>query len=544
VWCSKLLCLVGGGGVPFGGKNPPLPFVFHDVGTSLPFRLFNGATGQKHLPETMLGGVVLFDYDADGWLDIYAVNGASLPGLRKTEPAHWNRLYRNEQQGRFRDVTKQAGVMGSGYGIGAASGDYDNDGYPDLFVAGPGQCQLFRNRGDGTFEDRSQAAFGTQPEWSNGFLVGGGFFDANADGRLDLLVVRYLNWSPATEPQCTSSGLRTYCAPGNFKGLTSVILLNRDGASFQPAPASDGLESHDGKGMSASFADYDQDGRTDIFQANDTMRHFLFRNEAGRFAETALPAGVAFNEHGREIAGMGSDFRDWNNDGRPDLFVTGTFHDSFPLYRNDGKTFTDVTSAAKVAAATVRRTGWGNGIFDFDNDGWKDLFAANSAILDNSDIVDRLPYQQPNLILQNRRDGTFGVQELPRRAAHRGAAFGDLNNDGQIDIVTSSIGDRLEVLLNHSAPERSWLLIRLVGRTSNRQGLGAEVCLTLPDGTRQWNHATTAVGYASASDPRVHFGLGANKSFKKIEVRWPGGIRQSIGPGAANRVLTIEEAVP
>jgi enediyne biosynthesis protein E4 len=519
----------------------PRHFAFSDVGGGLPFRLTNGASGAKHQIETMLGGVALFDYDRDGLLDIYAVNGGRPETQRKETPAHTNRLYRNLGGEKFEDVTDKAGVAGQGYGFGVAAADFDNDGWPDLYVTGFAQNQLFRNRGDGSFEDVTRKALGAVPALERSFAVSAGWSDFDNDGWLDLFVVRYVDWSAGNEPDCRVRGLRTYCSPKVFRGLTNLLFRNRGDGSFEDVSKEWGLANQTGKGMGLAFADYDRDGRTDVFVANDTMRHFLFRNAGGHFEETALAAGVAYTENGREIAGMGADFRDWSGDGRPDLFVTGMFHDTFPLYRNDGKTFQDVTAASGVGRATARLTGWSNGIYDFDNDGWKDLFAANGAILDNSDIVDGLPYLQENLILRNGGGERFEAHSLGRKAAHRGAAFGDLNNDGRIDIVTTSVNGRCEVLLNRSAPGNAWLSVRLQGKRSNRDGLGAEIELRGDDGRTQYNHATTSVGYSSSSDVRVHFGLGRANKVQSLTVRWPGGNRQTIQGVEINREILVRE---
>ncbi len=517
------------------------PIIFRDVGEAVPFRLVNGASGSKHQIETMLGGVALLDYDRDGLLDIFAVNGGRPKQQDKTGPEHWNRLYRNLGNGSYSDVTESAGLKGRGYGFGVASADYDNDGFPDLFVTGFNQNQLFRNRRNGTFEDRSLPALGNSPALRSTFAVSAGWADFDNDGWLDLFVVRYVEWSAGTEPVGRVRGLRTYCSPRSFNGLTNLLFRNRGNGTFEDVSEAWGLSKYRGKGMGVAFADYDGDGRIDAFVANDTMRHFLFRNLGNRFEETALASGVAFTENGREIAGMGVDFRDWSNDGRPDLFITGMFHDTFPLYRNQAEGFSDVTQSSGVGALTARLTGWSNGVFDFDNDGQKDLFSANAAILDNSEAVDKLPYELANVILRNIGDGRFEPFPLLRLAAHRGAAFGDINRDGRIDIVTSSVNGRLEILLNESSGGNSWLIVKLEGGRSNRDGIGATVTVTTDDGSSQHNHTTTSVGYASSSDSRVHFGLGRNKRIRSLTVNWPSGTIQRLEGVASNNELLIME---
>ena len=528
----------------------PAPFAFRDIAetSGVHFTLNNSASSEKHQIETMIAGVALLDYNNDGLLDIFLVNGASIPSLEKSEPKFYNRLFRNNGNGTFTDVTDAAGVKGLGFSMGVAAADFDNDGFKDLYVTGVNANQLLHNNGDGTFTDVTEKAGvgGIHPTLGKTWSVAAGWFDYNNDGKLDLLVTNYVRWDPNHEPKCEANHVRTYCAPGKYEGLPNFLYRNNGDGTFTDVSKESQIGALTGKGMGVAFADYDGDGRPDVFIANDSYRNFLLHNNGdGTFSEVGVQAGVAYNEDGKSIAGMGVDFRDIDNDGRPDLFVTGMFGDSFPLYRNSGRQFEDVTSELGVARATIRATAWGNGIVDLDNDGRKDLFACTGSILDNSWEVDRLPSKTTNLLLRN-EGGTFRDESLssgssfavPRQ--HRGAAFGDLNNDGREDIVTVSLGDRPEILIDESSPQNHWILLRLVGTKSNRDGLGAVVRISSAHGV-QYNYATTSVGYASSSDPRVHFGLGSSTEVDEVEIKWPSGARQVLKNVRADQILTVRE---
>lgn len=530
---------------------PPSTILFENIieRSGIKFVLNNSRTPEKHQIETMMGGVAVFDYDNDGFLDIYFANGASLPEMDKSSPGFYNRLYKNTGGESFTDVTEQAGMKGVGYAMGIAAGDYDNDGFVDLYVAGVNRNQLFHNNGDGTFTDATVKAnlTGLHPTHGKTYAVTAGWFDYNNDGRLDLLLINYLKWSLATAPACSVKGIRAYCSPNSFEGLPNMLFRNNGDGTFTDVSDLSGIGKHIGKGMGVAFADYNQDGWIDFFVANDTYRNFLFRNNGdGTFTEAGILSGVAFNENGKSVAGMGVDFRDTDNDGRPDIFETAMYGDTFPFYRNAGGQFDDATSAARIGVATSRLTAWGNGIFDFDNDGFKDLFTANGSILDNSEEIDNLPYKLSNSVLRNSGDGTFADVSLQagksftQPAAHRGAAFGDLNNDGRIDIVTTSLNSKPEIFINRSTGNNHWLLLKLVGTKSNGDGLGAQVQVTTSTGT-QHNHATTSVGYSSSSDRRVHFGLGASPLVDKIEITWPSRIKQTLTKVKADQVLMVTE---
>jgi len=516
------------------------------------FVLRNHASGSKYQVETMTGGVAAIDYDNDGWMDIYFVNGAELPAMKKTSPQFWNRLYRNNHDGTFSDVTQQAGVAGEGYSMGVAVGDYDNDGNQDIFVAGVNRNILLRNDG-GRFTDVTERAglTGIDPQRGKIWSVAAAWLDYNNDGYLDLFVVNYCKWHPEIDPYCGAmkEGWRTYCFPDRYEGLPNQLFRNNGDGTFTDVSAESGIGKYIGKGMGVAVADYDDDGFVDIFVANDTLPNFLFHNNGrGGFEEVALTAGVAFNDNGRPVSSMGVDFRDYDNDGRPDLIVSALEGETFPVFRNLGKGFfADETYASGLGLETVKRSGWGLGIFDFNNDGFKDLFTVNGHVNDNIELYNQQTYRQPNSLFANLRNGTFGEvsraagTDFQIRQAHRGCAFADFNNDGKIDVVTTSLNEPAELWINDSAGEHHWLMIRLVGTRSNRDGLGAKIKLTTASGAVQFNHATTSVGYASSSDVRVHFGLAKEKAVRSLEVRWPSGTTQVLREVAVDRILTIKE---
>jgi enediyne biosynthesis protein E4 len=442
-------------------------------------------------------------------------------------------------------------VRGAGFGMGVAAADYDNDGWVDLYVTGVNRNQLFHNNGDGTFTDVTDRAgvAGLHPKLGKTWSISAGWFDYDNDGRLDLFVTNYVNWSLETEPLCQTAGIVAYCSPNSYTGQPNMLFHNNGDGTFTDVSDASGVGKHVGKGMGVVFADYDGDGFSDVFVSNDTYRNFLFHNNGdGTFREVGAASGVAYNENGKSIAGMGADFRDVDNDGRPDIFVVGMIGDTFPLFRNRGSDFTDVTSAWGISGPTGRSTAWGAGIVDFDNDGWKDLFAACSSILDNSEEIDHLPSKLPNKLLRN-IGGTrfedvsaFAGFSVPR--AHRGMAYGDLNNDGRMDAVVTVKDGPPEILMNRSSKENHWLLVKLTGTRSNRDGIGARLKATVAGGRALYNHATTSTGLGASSDPRVHFGLGAAERVDQLEILWPSGIRQVLANVPAGRIVAVVEGGP
>ncbi len=517
--------------------------------SGITYQLKNSISPLRYSYETMIGGAAVFDFDNDGFLDIYFPNGATIPGLEKTDPSYYNRLYHNNGNETFTDVTDEAGVRGKGYCMGVAAGDYDNDGWVDLYVCGVNFNQLFHNNGDGTFSDVTEKAgvAGIHPKFGKTWAITAGWFDYNNDGKLDLFVNNYLRYSIATAAHCYIQGLPAYCSPNNFDGLPNYLYRNNGDGTFTDVSVESQIDKHHGKGMGMAFADYDNDGFTDVFISNDTFRNFLFKNNGdGTFSEQAMLLGVAYNENGKTVAGMGADFRDLNNDGKPDIFHTAMFGDTFPLYKNLGDQFEDVTSVAGLTIPSSRLTAWGTGIFDFDNDGFKDIFASCAAILDNSPEIEHRPFLLPHALFQNKGNFTF-TDVAPQAgptftipAAHRGAAFGDFNNDGKIDIVVVVLNGKTELFMNRSRNAHHWLTLNLLGTKSNRDGLGTRIKLTSAQGV-QYNHATTAVGYNSSSDKRVYFGLGNATQADKIELSWPGGTKQVLSNVKADQVLTIRE---
>jgi enediyne biosynthesis protein E4 len=486
----------------------------------------------------MPGGIAILDYDDDGRPDIYFTNGAAIPSLEKSDPKYWNRLYRNEGGMKFRDVTAEAGVAGAGYSMGAAAADYDNDGRTDLFVAGVNRNTLYRNLGNGKFEDVTQKAGIASGEWA----VAAGWFDYDRDGRLDLWVVHYAKWSTSYDRYCgdASKGLRIYCHPKYFEGLANTLYRNRGDGTFEDVTARAGLAKHAGRGMSVAFADYDQDGSPDVFVTNDNMPNFLFHNRGdGTFEEVALAAGVALRDHGKPVASMGTEFKDYDNDGLPDVFVTALSGETFPVFRNAGKGgFTDATYASRIGALSVKHSGWGIGVYDFNNDGWKDIFTANSHVNDRVEQTEAAVYREKNSVFVNHAGAFEDVPDagLDTVKAHRGAAFADLDGDGRIDAVVSALGDSAEVWQNVSPGAGHWLALRLTGTKSNRDGIGARVRVG-----SQMEEMSTTCGYASSSAVPLHFGLGAATALPKIEIRWPSGRVQTLTNVKADQVVAVRE---
>ena len=524
------------------GVAAPDAIRFNEIAqqAGLHFVLENNPTPRKHIIESMPGGVAAFDYNNDGRADIFFTNGASIPSLEKDSSKYFNRLFRNDGAMKFTDVTREAGLAGAGYSMGAAAADYNNDGYTDLFVAGVYKNILYRNLGNGKFEDVTEQSGIKSDKWS----VAAGWLDFDNDGWLDLFVVNYAHWTPDFDRYCgeRDRGLRVYCHPKYFEGLSNTLYRNRRDGTFEDVTARAGLAAHIGRGMSVAFADYDDDGYTDIFVTNDNLPNFLFHNKGdGTFEEVALQAGVALSSYGLPVASMGADFRDYDNDGRPDLNFTALAGETFPLFQNLGNgSFRDVTHQSLLGKLSASRSGWSNGFFDFNNDGWKDLFTANSDVNDLIDLFQPTHYKQPNSMFANRGNGTF--QDVSAEAgfnlarAHRGSAFADFDGDGKIDIVVSALGEPCELWKNVSPGPNRWIILKLVGVKSNRDGIGAKIRLD-----SQSNHMTTAVGYASSSSQGVHFGLGKKEMISRIEIRWPSGISQVLKNVATNQALEIHE---
>jgi enediyne biosynthesis protein E4 len=548
---SQLHAALQSASVPGQSGDSPIFFENTIDASKIDFVLKNSISPQRYSIETMTGGVAVFDYNNDGLLDIFFTNGAEIPSLKKSNPGFYNRLFRNNGDGTFTDVTERAGLAGVGYSMGVAAGDYDNDGFVDLYVAGFNRNQLFHNNGDGTFTDVTEKAglAGNLPGHGKPWSVTAGWIDYNNDGLLDLFVVNYLDYSLSTAHSCQTDNIVDYCSPNDYRGTPNILYRNNGNGTFTDVSQQTHISQYVGKGMGVAFADYDDDGVTDIFVSNDTYPNFLLHNNGdGTFTDVALDAGVAYNENGKTVAGMGTDFRDIDNDGRPDIFHAAMFGDSFPLYRNLGSgQFEDVTDKTGITAMTNRLTAWATGIFDFDNDGDKDIFTACSAILDNSMEVNHKPYPLPNGLYRSL--GNMVFQDVSTQvgpsfsvpAAHRGAAFGDLDNDGKIDIVVTVLNGKPQLLMNRSPNHNHWIILKLVGVADNRDGLGTKVKITTASGV-QFNEATTAVGYNSSSDKRVYLGLGNATIVNRIELAWPTGVKQELRNVNADQILTIVES--
>lgn len=509
----------------------------------LDFTLRNSPTPQKYLIETMPGGVALLDYNNDGLLDIFFVNGGRITSpmhgpdnFHRHDPLYWNRLYRQNKDGTFTDVTQQAGLANAGdgnYGMGVAVGDYDNDGYPDLYVTSYGKNILYHNNGDGTFTDVTAKAGVAGGGWS----VSAGFFDYDNDGKLDLFVTRYMEWDTEHSKDC-GGDFHTYCPPGEFPRTTNILYHNRGDGTFEDVSVRSGIAAKKGRALGVAFADYDGDGFTDIYVSNDGMQQYLLHNNGnGTFTEVGLESGAGLNVDGGPLSGMGVVFQDYDNDGRPDVVVTTLPRQTYAVFHNDGDgSFSDLGRETGVAMLSGVTSGWGVGLEDFDNDGQKDLFVAQSHVLDNVEKIDpSLHYLEPPLLALNHNGRFESVNPgTNTRWAYRGAAFGDLNNDGWTDVVTTVLGEHAQVFMNRGGSAH-WLTITLRGTRSNRDGLGARVQVN-----GQTRFATTAGSYESASDKRLHFGLGTATT-AKIEIAWPSGIHQTLNAVHADQFLEVVE---
>jgi hypothetical protein len=518
----------------------------------LPFRLdSNESATARNAPETMAGGVAVFDYNGDGRPDIFFTNGADLSTQKKTGPKYWNRLYRNDGNGVFTDVTEQAGLKGAGFDIGAAVGDYDNDGHPDLFVTGVRGNTLYHNNGDGTFTDVTKRAGldkWNDPEYGPLWAVAAAWVDVNNDGLLDLFVVNYLQWTYSDKPLCTiNNNVAEYCHPRYYKGLPDQLFINQGDGTFKDASKEWGIRDHVGKGMGVGVADYDLDGRPDLFVTNDAGYSFLFHNLGNKFEEVAFPSNIALPELGAFISGMGVDFRDYNNDGYPDVAYVALERQTFPLFRNTGKgDFVEVTASSGMASESMHMSGFGPAFYDFDNDGWKDLFVSGGDV--SATKPPGANVRQPNAIFRNLGAGEKWqalTEEagfvLTTAARHRGCALGDFDGDGRIDVVVTSMDANAELWMNRSPNSGHWIDVALEGTKSNRDGIGARIKVISKSGT-QYNNQTSSVCYASSSLGPVHFGLGQDNKVLRLEITWPSGIVQTLEKLDTDRVIKVTES--
>jgi hypothetical protein len=530
-----------------------VPGKFVDATSSLGVRFQHLAshTSKKYLPETMGAAVALFDYDNDGRLDIFFVNGAPLNDPtpkgtvpQKSEPKYWNRLFHQKADGTFEDVTEKSGLQGAGYGMGVAVSDYDNDGYEDLYVTALGGNKLYHNNGDGTFTDVTEKAGVAASGWS----TSAAWVDLDNDGLLDLVVLRYLQWD-FEDIWCGEhkEGFRSYCHPDIFQPIAPLVFHNDGNGHFSEVSQKIGL-SKPGKGLGIALADYDRDGNIDIFVANDSMVQFLYHNKGdGRFEEVGLVSQVAVDGDGRTYAGMGVDFADYNNDGWPDLLITDLANQRYALYQNNGdSSFTYSSFSTGLGRITMLHSGWGARFFDFDNDGWKDVIVAQGHDLDTVELnYPNLRYREPMLLLRNTGIGFADVSSesgaIFRQAwLGRGLAIGDIDNDGRVDVVVATNNGPAYVLHNETPNQNHWLTLKLVGHKSNRDAIGAEVKL-ITSQDQQFATVSTAGSYLSSSDKRVHFGLGAASMAQTVEIRWPSGMLQKLTAIPADQILQVDE---
>lgn len=514
--------------------NPPagpIRFELAPASCGLDFVLRNGAQGRKYQVETLPGGLGVIDFDGDGWPDLFCVNGAALPSLAKTGKEYWNRLYRNNRDGTFSDVTEKAGLAGQGYGMGVAVGDYNNDGHEDLFVVGVHGNRLYRNNGDGTFADvTEQAGFGA-PGLKKLWSVAAAWIDYDGDGRLDLFISNYCDWTPESDPVCGG-----YCHPDVYRAEPMQLFHNNGDGTFTQVTAKEGFPEVLGKGMGIAMADFAGDGRPGLFVANDNARNLLFRPVGKGFQEIGMEAEVAYNGDGRNISGMGADFGDIDGDGRPDLVMTGLRNETYDVFLNrGGGAFEDGSASTGLLALSRALSGWGCGLVDLDNDGWLDLFVAGGGF-ESKDA-------QANRVFRNAAGKFADVsdsagKEFALARMHRGAVFADFDRDGRLDAAVTAIGERIELWWNRS-PRKHWLQVRLKGKKSNRSAIGAQVTCKSASRT-QSRCVTNCVGYASSSDLTVHFGLGEDRK-AGVEVRWPSGVVQKLGEVAADQTIEVEE---
>jgi len=537
-----LICLL----LPSFSTNETLsPFLDVTVTAGIEFTHQRGASDKKHLVETMGSGCALLDYDSDGLLDVLLINGGTTPDSLVSERTRTHALYRNLGNVNFKDVTAQAGIGGNGnYGQGVAVGDYDNDGHPDVYITNFGPDVLYHNNGDGTFSDVTQRAGVSDTALGSSAA----FFDFDNDGFLDLYVANYLNYRYEANPACTEKGIRSYCHPRYFSGIAPKFYRNLGNGRFQDVSEKSGIAHLEGKSLGVVAADFDGDGWMDIYVANDTTRNFLLKNNGnGTFVDVTLLSGTGYNSEGVAEAGMGVDASDYDGDGLVDLVVTNYDLETNALYRNEGRwQFSDHRWPAGVAKADHRFLGFGTGFFDFDNDGDRDLLIVNGHVLDNIELIrEGFTYAQPNQLLENRGGVFFENAEFLRYSSlspkvGRGAAFGDVDNDGDLDVLVSNSGQGPTLLINQIGQKKNWVLLKLIGTKSNRDAVGAKIVITT-EGLRHTDQITGGGSYLSASDLRAHFGLGSSEIIKTLKIRWPSGTEDEFRDVKANQILSIRE---
>lgn len=525
-------------------EAPPRTVSFEDVTAEagIRWRHDNGASSEKYMPETMGAGGLFFDFDADNWIDVFLVDSGSL--ATRTPPKH--ALFRNAGNGTFVDVTARSKIRGTGYGMGACAGDYDNDGHMDLYITNLGRNMLYRNDGSGRFEEVTSQAGVDSPLWSTSCAFG----DVDNDGDLDLYVANYVNFTVENNKYCGDhvKQIRAYCHPNVYDGLPDVLYRNNGDGTFVDVSRRVGMGGHEGKGLGVVFGDFDRDGWVDIYVSNDSVPNFLYRNlGGGTFEELGLFSGVAVNGEGQREAGMGTDFGDYDNDGWPDLFVTNLDMETNTLYRNlEGQIFTDETFASRLGEPSLRYVGFGTAFGDYDNDGDQDLAVVNGHILDNAHLFrDNIAYEQRNLLFRNDGGDFDEVGEAAGRGfglvkVSRALSVADYDNDGDLDLLITNNGQTPDLLRNDGGNRGNWLRVRLVGRRSNRHGVGAVLLLQAGSG-EQYRQITAGSSYLTQNDARAHFGLGSAQRIQRLEVRWPSGVIDVVEGLEVNRQLTVVE---